>query len=66
MDGAEPNGRTQALQQIAALARLHGLSISDIAGALGQPASAPRESRLRGVLVRVLGFLLTRAYCSIG
>jgi hypothetical protein len=57
MDSADPAGRARALQEIAGLARQHGLSLSDIAAVLGQPAEPPHENRLRGILVRVLGFL---------
>jgi Predicted membrane protein (DUF2157) len=56
MDSPESAGRTRALEQIATLAREHGLSLSEIAAALGQPA-ASQENRWRGVLVKVLGFL---------
>ena len=57
MDGADPNGRTRALAQIAALAHEHQLSLADIATALGQSPTTAEEHRWRGVLVRVLGFL---------
>jgi hypothetical protein len=49
--------RTRALQDIAAIARQHGLSTEEIAAAIGAEAGAVRENRWRGVLVRVLGFL---------
>src|SRR5262245_13139970 len=49
--------RARALQEIAAIARQHGLSLSDIASALGRTPEPPRENRLRGILIRVLGFL---------
>jgi hypothetical protein len=49
--------RTQALQQIAAIARQHGLSVSEIAAVLEAPAGAPPAARGQAVLVRVLGFL---------
>jgi hypothetical protein len=47
--------RQHALAEIAALAAKHGLTIHDIAGALG-PAP-PAETRMRGVIVTVLGIL---------
>ena len=53
----EIDARTRALEDIAALARRHGLSASEIAAALGQPTTAAQESRGHVVLVRVLGFL---------
>ena len=40
--------REAALQQIAALARAHGLTAADIAHAIGQSAPAARESQRRG------------------
>jgi hypothetical protein len=49
--------RTRALDEIAAIARQHGLSAREIVIAIGEPPGTARESRLRGVLVRVLGFL---------
>jgi hypothetical protein len=52
--------RSQALSEIAELARRHGLTAADIAQALGTetPGAAPdRENRWRSVLVTVLGFL---------
>jgi Predicted membrane protein (DUF2157) len=57
MDGADPDGRARALQEIAGLARQHGLTLSDIATALGHAPVALHNIRRRGVLVRVLGFL---------
>src|SRR5688572_16824084 len=48
--------RIQALQQIAAIARQHGLSAAEIAAAIEAPAAAP-ETRGQAILVRVLGFL---------
>jgi len=48
--------RARALQDIAALARQHGLSGAEIAAALDGPP-APPERRGRGALVHVLGFL---------
>ena len=50
--------RTRALQQIATIARHHGLSASEIAAALDTPAVAPAApARGQAILVRVLGFL---------
>ena len=48
--------RTQALQQIAAIARQHGLSAAEIAAALDAPAAAA-PPRGQAILVHVLGFL---------
>jgi hypothetical protein len=48
--------RAAALQQIAAIARQHGLSASEIAAALEAPAAAA-PPRGQAILVRVLGFL---------
>ena len=48
--------RTQALQQIAAIARQHGLSAPEIAAALETPGAAA-PPRGQAILVRVLGFL---------
>src|SRR4029450_11638767 len=45
------------LQEIAALAGQHGLSLSDIATALGESPVAPHHTRSRGVLGRGRGFL---------
>jgi hypothetical protein len=53
----EVNARTRVLQDIAALARQHGLSAGEIAAAIGEPPATMSESRGRVVLVRVLGFL---------
>ena len=47
--------RARALEQIAALARQHGLTAADVAAALG--AAPPGEARAQRVLVRVLGLL---------
>jgi hypothetical protein len=47
--------RQQALAEIAALAAKHGLTIRDIAGAIGPGPAA--ETRMRGVIVTVLGIL---------
>jgi MFS family permease len=51
--------RTQALAEIADLARRHGLTAADIVAALGgePPPAVDQESRRRAVLVSVLGFL---------
>jgi hypothetical protein len=50
--------RTQALNEVVALARRHGLSVAEIAAALGGPSlPQEREERRRGLLVRVLGVL---------
>jgi hypothetical protein len=57
MDGPDTDSRTQALQHIATLAQQHRLSLAEIATALGEASSPPQDSRWRGVLVRVLGFL---------
>jgi len=49
--------RSRALQDIAAMARQHGITAGEIAIVLGDvPATTP-DSRRRAVLVRVLGFL---------
>jgi hypothetical protein len=57
MTDAERDRRTEALEQIATLAREHTLSIDDIAAALRAPASQTAAPRGRGVLVHVLGAL---------
>ena len=57
MAGTELDERTRALQQIAAIARQHNLSVDDVAGALAGPASEQGARRGRGVLVHVLGAL---------
>jgi hypothetical protein len=51
--------RLEALDQVVAIARRHGISAAEIAAALsgGQPAAAPAGHRGRGVLVRALGYL---------
>ena len=49
--------RTRALQDIAAIARQHGISAGEIADALGETPATTGERRRRAVLVRVLGFL---------
>jgi hypothetical protein len=53
------SGQSDALREVVALARRHGLSAEDIAAALGEsPSSAPEaESHWRRVIVRVLGYL---------
>jgi hypothetical protein len=48
--------RRRALDEIAALARAHGLTAADIAARLDEPPP-PREDRRRDVLVRVLGYI---------
>jgi hypothetical protein len=56
----EIDPRTRALEDIVTLARQHGLTASEVAAALGAPASpatAPPSSRARSIVVRVLGFL---------
>jgi hypothetical protein len=48
--------RAEALQQIAAIARQHGLTVDDVTAAIGEaPGTAGRRGQ--AVLVRVLGFL---------
>ena len=49
--------RTQALEQIAALARAHGLSAVEIAAAIEPSSGGESASRGKGVLVRVLGVI---------
>jgi hypothetical protein len=49
--------RTRALDDIAALARQHGISARDIVAVLGEAPQRASENRWRAVLVRVLGFL---------
>ena len=49
--------RTQALQDIAAIARAHGLSAADVAGAIDSTSSAAVAARGGGTLVHVLGVL---------
>jgi hypothetical protein len=49
--------RVRALQEIAALARRHGLSADEIAAVLGQPSVDTATGRGKSVLVRVLGVL---------
>jgi hypothetical protein len=53
----EVNARRRALEDIAALARAHGLSAAEIAAAIGESSTAAQESRGHAVVVRVLGFL---------
>lgn len=49
--------RAQALRDIATLAARHGLSLRDIAEALGDFAPAGDGSRAKGLLVRVFGYM---------
>ena len=50
--------RSDALDEVVALARRHGISGTEITSALGETAvHAPADSPWRGVLVRVLGYL---------
>jgi hypothetical protein len=49
--------RARALADVATLVRQHGLSMDEIAAAVGDAVPATRESRVRAVLVRVLGYL---------
>ena len=49
--------RTLALEQIASIARAHGLSAAEVAAALDSPAPQPTAPRGQGVLVHVLGVL---------
>jgi hypothetical protein len=49
--------RTRALQEIAATARQHGFTASEIATVLGDAPATTPEGHRRAVLVRVLGFL---------
>jgi hypothetical protein len=53
----ETDSRTRALADIAALARQHGISVAEIAVAIGEAPAPPSSTRARAVLVRVLGFL---------
>jgi hypothetical protein len=48
--------RLRAIEEIATIARQHGISSNEIASVMGETHEAS-ESRWRGVLVRVLGFL---------
>jgi hypothetical protein len=57
MADTELEARARALQQIAAIARQHDLSLDDVAGVLESPASDTAARRGRGVLVHVLGAL---------
>jgi hypothetical protein len=58
MTRAEMDGRQEALDRIAALAREHGFSTVEIAEALGGPGRSPDAGdRRRATLVRVLGYL---------
>jgi predicted membrane protein DUF2157 len=56
MAGADMEDRRQALQQIADIARQHGLTAAEIAGAISD-SGGPAARRGQAVLVRVLGFL---------
>lgn len=49
--------RAQALEQIAALARQHGLSAADVIAAIDHSPGGPGGRRGQGVLVHVLGVL---------
>jgi hypothetical protein len=49
--------RARALEDIAAIAREHGLTTAEIAAALEETAGASPDQRRRGVIVRVLAFL---------
>ena len=49
--------RARALQQIAAIAREHGLSAAEVTAAIGDAGAVPGEHRAQAVLVRVLGYL---------
>ena len=49
--------RSRALNDIAAIARQHGLSAGEIAAALGETPAPLSQHRWRSVLVRVMGFL---------
>jgi DNA-directed RNA polymerase specialized sigma24 family protein len=48
--------RSDAIQAIVTLARQHGISIQEIAAALGTTAAAPRR-RSRRAIVQLLGYL---------
>jgi hypothetical protein len=56
MAGADMEDRRQALQQMADIARQHGLTAAEIAGAISD-SGGPAARRGQAVLVRVLGFL---------
>ena len=49
--------RTRALHEIAAIAKQHGITASEIATALDEAPAAAPDDRRRAALVRVLGFL---------
>lgn len=49
--------RTEALRQIAAIARQHGLSAAEVTAVLDAPTGAAGETGGRGILVRVLAYL---------
>jgi hypothetical protein len=52
-----PDDRARALDDIAALARRHGLTAAEIADAIGAVPPSGQGPRSRAVLVKVLGFL---------
>lgn len=54
---ADEGGRTEALRQIMAIARQHGLSAAEVAAAIGDEPVTAEASRWQGILVRVLGYL---------
>jgi len=49
--------RAEALRQIAAIARQHGISAAEVTALLGAAPAASDETRGRGILVRVLAYL---------
>ena len=56
----DPDSRAEALDEIALIARRHGLTADDVIAALapaGRIAAPDRDTRRRGALVRVLAFL---------
>ena len=60
MSGSADGARARALDQVIALARAHRLTAADIAAALSaeaRSAEAEPESRVRVILMRVLGYL---------
>jgi hypothetical protein len=59
--------RVRALEDIAAMARQHGLTAAEIVAALGQSPGPAREAHRRGVVVRVLAFLgATFVFAGVG